>query len=52
MVIDEGAVPSIYWEPARPKLKRRELMTGLTQGYEIAGVSLANPQPVLSVRTK
>ena len=52
MVIDESAVPSIYWEPSKPKLKRRELMTGLTQGYEITGVSLANPQPVLSVRTK
>jgi hypothetical protein len=52
MVIDESAVPSIYWDPGKPKLKRRELMTGLGQGYEIAGVSLANPEPVLSVRTK
>ena len=52
MVIDESAVPSIYWEPSKPKLNRRELMTGLTQGHEIAGVTLANPLPVLSVRTK
>ena len=25
MVIDEAAVPSIYWEPREPRLKRQEL---------------------------
>jgi Siphovirus Gp157 len=52
MVIDEAAVPSIYWEPRDPRLNRQGLLADLKQGTEIAGVSLANPEPVLSVRTK
>jgi Siphovirus Gp157 len=52
MVIDEAAVPSIYWEPREPRLNRQELANDLKQGAEIAGVALSNPEPVLSVRTK
>jgi hypothetical protein len=52
MVIDEAAVPSIYWEPREPRLNRQELANDLKQGAEIAGVTLSNPEPVLSVRTK
>jgi hypothetical protein len=52
MVIDEAAVPSIYWEPRDPKLNRQELVSDLKQGAEITGASLSNPEAVLSVRTK
>ncbi|MGB9658341.1 MAG: siphovirus Gp157 family protein [Pseudolabrys sp.] len=52
MVIDEAAVPSIYWEPREPRLNRQELANDLKQGAEITGVALSNPEPVLSVRTK
>jgi len=52
MVIDETAVPSIYWEPREPRLNRQGLANDLKQGAEIAGVALSNPEPVLSVRTK
>jgi hypothetical protein len=52
MVIDETAVPSIYWEPREPRLNRQGLANELKQGAEIAGVALSNPEPVLSVRTK
>ena len=52
MVIDEAAVPSIYWEPREPRLNRQGLVTDLKEGAEIAGVTLSNPEPVLSVRTK
>ena len=52
MVIDEAAVPSIYWEPREPRLNRQELANELKQGAEIAGVALSNPEPVLSVRTR
>ena len=52
MVIDEAAVPSIYWEPREPRLNRQGLVTDLKQGAEIAGVALSNPEPVLSVRTR
>ncbi len=52
MIIDEAAVPSIYWEPRDPKLDRQGLLAELKQGAEITGVSLSNPEPVLSVRTK
>jgi len=52
MVIDEAAVPSVYWEPREPRLNRQGLVTDLKHGAEITGVALANPEPVLSVRTK
>jgi len=52
MVIDEAAVPSIYWEPRDPKFNRQGLLAGLKGGAEITGVSLSNPEPVLSVRTR
>jgi hypothetical protein len=52
MVIDEKAIPSIYWEPREPKLNRQELAAELKHGAEIAGVTLSNPEPVLSVRTR
>ena len=52
MVINEDAVPSIYWQPSEPRLKRQELAYELKQGAEIAGVALSNPDPVLSVRTR
>jgi len=52
MVIDEAAVPSIYWEPREPRLNRQGLVTDLKQGAEVAGVALSNPEPVLSVRTR
>ena len=51
-VLDEDAVPRIYWEPGEPRLKRQILAAELKQGAEIAGVELAKPDPVLSVRTR
>lgn len=52
LVIDEAAVPSIYWEPREPKLNRQGLAADLKQGAEVTGATLSNPEPVLSVRTK
>ena len=52
MVIDEAAVPSIYWQPREPRLNRQGLANELKQGAEIDGVALSNPEPVLSVRTR
>jgi len=52
LVIDEAAVPSIYWEPREPRLNRQGLVADLKQGADITGVALSNPEPVLSVRTK
>lgn len=52
MVIDEGAVPTIYWEPGPPRLKRQDLAQDLKNGEEVAGAVLANPEPVLTVRTR
>jgi hypothetical protein len=51
-VLDEGSVPSIYWQPSAPRLKRQELLSELKTGAEIEGVALSNPEPVLSVRVK
>jgi hypothetical protein len=52
MVIDEAAVPSVYWEPREPRLNRQELANDRKQGAEIAGATLSNPEPVLSVRVR
>jgi hypothetical protein len=51
-VLDESAVPSIYWEPRDPRLNRSELLSDLKQGAEVTGVRLTNSEPILSVRTK
>lgn len=52
LMLDEAAVPSIYWEPREPRLNRQELLSELKEGAEIEGVALSNREPVLSVRTK
>ena len=52
LVLDEDAVPSIYWQPSAPRLNRQGLLSELKDGAEIKGVTLSNPEPVLSVRTK
>jgi Siphovirus Gp157 len=52
LVLNEAAVPSIYWEPREPRLNRQELLNELKEGAKIEGVALSNPEPVLSVRTK
>src|ERR1035438_370749 len=52
MVINEDAVPSIYWQPSEPRLKRQELANDLKGGAEVAGATLSNPEPVLSVRVR
>ena len=52
LVLDEAAVPSIYWQPVAPKLNRQGLLSELKEGTDIQGVALSNPEPVLSVRTR
>ena len=52
LVLDEAAVPSIYWEPRDPRLNRQGLLSDLKDGVDIKGVALSNPEPVLSVRTR
>ena len=52
MVIDEDAVPKTYWEPGEPRLRRQVLTYDLKQGEEVAGATLSDPAPVLTVRTR
>ena len=52
LVIDEAAVPSIYWQPSAPRLNRQGLLSELKEGADIKVVALSNPEPVLSVRTR
>ena len=52
LVLDETAVPSIYWQEVAPRLDRQGLLNELKEGADIKGVTLSNPEPVLSVRTK
>jgi hypothetical protein len=52
MVLNEEAVPSIYWQPSEPRLNRQELAYELKQGAKIEGVALSDSEPILSVRTR
>ena len=52
VVLNEDAVPSIYWQPGEPRLKRQQLASDLKDGTEVAGATLSNPEPVLSVRVR
>jgi Siphovirus Gp157 len=52
VVMNESEIPSIYWEPRDPKLDRATLISDLKHGREVAGASLSNPEPVLSVRVR
>ena len=52
VVLNEDAVPNIYWQPSEPRLKRQDLANELKEGAEVDGVALSNPEPVLSVRTR
>jgi Gp157 protein len=51
-ILNEAAVPSIYWQPGEPRLKRRALLNELKEGSTIEGVALSNPEPVLSMRVR
>ena len=52
VVLNEDAVPKTYWEPGEPRLRRQILASDLKEGAEVAGATLSNPEPVLSVRTR
>ena len=52
VVLDEDAVPKTYWEPGEPRLRRQSLALDLKEGAEVAGATLSNPEPILSVRTR
>ncbi len=52
VVLDEASIPSIYWEPRDPKLDRTTLTADLKHGTDVAGATLSNPEPVLSVRAR
>jgi hypothetical protein len=52
VVLNEDVVPSIFWEPSEPRLKRQELLSELKGGSVIEGVALSNPGPVLTVRVR
>jgi hypothetical protein len=51
-VLNEAAVPSVYWQPGVPRLNRQALLAELKGGSEIDGVALSNPEPVLTVRVR
>jgi len=52
VVLNEDAVPKTYWEPGEPRLRRQILASDLKEGAEVAGATLSNPEPVLSVRVR
>ena len=52
LILDEAAVPSIYWQEVAPRLDRQGLLNELKEGADIKGVTLSNPEPVMSVRVK
>jgi hypothetical protein len=51
-VVDEKAIPRVYWEAREPRLDRAHLLSDLKLGVPVAGAHLSNPEPVLSVRIR
>jgi hypothetical protein len=51
-VLNEKLIPSEYWEPREPRLKKAELLSELKHGAAIAGAALSNTDLVMSVRAK
>ncbi|MDB5582261.1 MAG: hypothetical protein JWR80_7437 [Bradyrhizobium sp.] len=52
LILNEEDVPPSYWQPSEPHLNRQELTRHLKQGIEVAGATLSEPDPVLSVRVR
>ena len=52
MVIDEEAIPDIYWAPQPPRLERGALKHALADGKDIPGAVLGNPAPSITVRVR
>ena len=52
VVLNEDAVPKTYWDPGEPRLRRQVLASDLKGGAEVAGATLSNREPVLSVRVR
>jgi hypothetical protein len=52
VVVIETEIPHLYWVPQPPKLNRQALLADMKRGDQIPGVQLANPKPILTVRTK
>lgn len=52
LILNEEEVPPTYWQPSEPHLNRQELARHLKQGVEVAGATLSEPDPVLSVRVR
>lgn len=52
IVTDEKSIPVSFWQPREPRLDRLALLSELKNGATIPGVSLSNPEPVLSVRVR
>jgi len=52
VVLDEAAIPPVYWRPQPPKLDRQGLTAALRAGAAVAGAALGNGQMTISVRTK
>jgi hypothetical protein len=50
-VVEENCIPANFWIAQAPKLDRQALLKGLKAGATIPGVKLAEPLPVLSIRT-
>jgi hypothetical protein len=43
LVLDEAAVPSIYWEPREPRLNRQELLSDQKVAPKSAGLLFQIP---------
>ena len=52
IVTDEKSIPTCFWQPREPGLDRLALLAQLKNGMAVPGVSLLNPEPVLSVRVR
>lgn len=51
-IVSEAEVPSIYWRPSAPQLNRQDLARDLKDGVQVAGATLKEAEPILTVRVR
>ena len=51
IIIDESLIPGAFWVPQAPRLDRQQILAALRAGQAVPGAELANPEPVLAVRS-
>ncbi len=52
IITDEAEIPARFWKASDPKLDKKALSDALKAGEDVAGATLSNKAPSLTIRSK